>query len=92
MLGEKNSKHLAILFDVLAAIADHSGDRFDLAEKIGVSPQVIGRQVKLLRERFGMTIKSSTKHGYSIEDWGIIDQRKFEALRENTNGTEPTKS
>lgn len=82
MLGNRNSKQFSVLFAVLAAIAEKSGNRFELAEKMQVSPQVIGRQVKLLRDRFGMTIKSSTKYGYSIEDWGIIDQRRFEAMIE----------
>lgn len=82
MLGNRNSEKFSVLFDVLAAIADRSGNRFELAEKIKVSPQVIGRQVKLLRTQFGMKIKSSTKYGYSIEDWGIIDRLRFIEHRE----------
>lgn len=82
MLGNRNSEQFAVLFDVLAAIAARSGNRYELAEKIQVSPQVIGRQVKLLRQQFGMTIKSSTKYGYTIEDWGIIDPRRFADKRE----------
>lgn len=82
MLGTRNSEKFSVLFDVLAAIADRCGNRFELAEKIKVSPQVIGRQVKLLRKQFGMTIKSSTKFGYSIEDWGIIDPVRFAEQRE----------
>lgn len=85
MLGNRSSEQFNVLFDVLSAIAEKAGNRFELAEKMRVSPQVIGRQVKLLRDQFGMKIKSSTKYGYSIEDWGIIDPIRFAEHRQMVN-------
>lgn len=77
MLGKKNAQMFDLMFDILLEIHAESATRRQLSDKLGVSPQVIGRQVQLLREKFHVGIESSHKTGYRLTDWGIFDETMF---------------
>lgn len=77
-MSERNSDLLGVMFRVLVLIHEHPGiGRRALAETLDVSDQVISRQIKILRVRFGVEIKSAPRLGYSIISWGILDQTAF---------------
>lgn len=77
MLGEKNAEMFGLMFEILVQLDGGKKSRRELSEGLGVGPQVIGRQIKLLRDVFKVTIKSSPANGYELEDWGILNKAVF---------------
>ena len=74
----RNGDLLDVLFLVLLLIYRNPGiSRNKLSKRLGVSDQVIGRQVKTLREKFKVEINSSPSQGYELAHWGIFDQGQF---------------
>lgn len=77
-MSERNSDLLGVMLRILVLIHENPGiSRRRLSEALGVSNQVISRQIKILRLRFGIKIKSAPRLGYSIIGWGILDQAAF---------------
>lgn len=77
-MSERNPDLLGVMFGVLVLIHEHPGiGRRELSQALGVSDQVVSRQIKILRLRFGIKIKSAPRLGYSIIGWGILDQAAF---------------
>lgn len=77
-MSERNSDLLGVMLRILVLIHENPGiSRRRLGEELGVSDQVISRQIKILRLRFGIKIKSAPRLGYSIIGWGILDQAVF---------------
>ena len=56
MLGEKNAEMFGLMFEILVQLDGGKKSRRELSEGLGVGPQVIGRQIKLLRDVFKVTI------------------------------------
>lgn len=77
MLGGKNAEMFGLMFEILVQLDGGKKSRRELSEGLGVGPQVIGRQIKLLRDVFKVTIKSSPANGYELEDWGILNKAVF---------------
>ena len=77
MLGGKNAEMFGLMFEILVQLNGGKKSRRELSEGLGVGPQVIGRQIKLLRDVFKVTIKSSPANGYELEDWGILNKAVF---------------
>lgn len=77
MLGGKNAEMFGLMFGILVQLDGGKKSRRELSEGLGVGPQVIGRQIKLLRNVFKVTIKSSPANGYELEDWGILNKAVF---------------
>lgn len=77
-MSERNSDLLGVMFGILVLIHKYPGiGRRTLGDELSVSEQVISRQIKVLRSRFGIEIKSAPRLGYSIISWGILDQTAF---------------
>ena len=56
MLGGKNAEMFGLMFEILVQLDGGKKSRRELSEGLGVGPQVIGRQIKLLRDVFKVTI------------------------------------
>lgn len=77
-MPRRNADLLDLLLNVLLLIYKQPGiNRSVLSERLMVSEQVIGRQVKILRNKFKVEIKSSPKCCYELIHWGIFDSREF---------------
>lgn len=94
-MSERNPDLLGVMFGVLMLIHEHPGiGRRELSQALGVSDQVVSRQIKILRVRFGVQIKSAPRLGYSIKSWGILDQaaflEKYETLTPSIERSSPS--
>ena len=66
-----------LAFRILAAVDAELLTRHELADRFGVSPQIVGRQIRFLRDSMGVRMKTVTGYGYEVADWGILDREKF---------------
>lgn len=78
MLGNRNGEQFDQLFGILLMIYERPRiGRKELASAFGVSPQVVSRQIKILREQFSIKFDSSPKTGYTLTRWGFIEKEQF---------------
>lgn len=74
-----------LAFRILAAVDAELLTRHELADRFGVSPQIVGRQIRFLRDWMGVRMKTVTGYGYEVADWGILDREKFLMWVANTD-------
>ena len=77
MLGGKNAEMFGLMFEILVQLDGGKKSRRELSEGLGVGPQVIGRQIKLLRDVFKVTIKSSPANGYELDGLQLLLAERF---------------
>ena len=75
MPAEESLSKLKLAFRILAAIDAEVLTEEELAWQLGIDPQEIERQLKVLRSLFKVRVRSGA--GYEIEDWGIFDRESL---------------
>ena len=85
MPGTGKAELVRLAFRILAAVDAEFLTRHELADRFGVSPQIVGRQIRFLRDWMGVRMKTVTGYVYEVPYWGIFDLEKFLMLVADTD-------
>lgn len=64
-----------LMFRMLYILSKEPMSRPDFAKRLGVGEQIIGRQIRFMRDVFKVEIDSSAAWGYELVGWGVFDKQ-----------------